>query len=1073
MKARFRSGGLAAWSIRHPIGISMLALTVVVIGFFALERLGVDLLPHIIYPEIRVVVRDPGVPSRIMEDQVTRQIEEQLAITEGAIAVQSTSSEGSMRVSLSFPYGTDIDIALRDASTRLDRAKRFLPETVDPPAIYKRDPAQIPILELAVSSTTLDSVKLREWVDYNFSRWFVNLPGVAAAEVGGGNVREIQIIVDQERLAHFGLTLNELKNKIRLNNLDAPAGRLNTPTQELSTRTLGRFINIDDIKNLPIRNTQNDTKTIIRLKDIAEIIDSHEDERLKVRLNGSEAIKLSIQKQPQANTVEVVDAVNAQLKWLIEEKLIPKDISISPISDQSTFVRYSLQNASTAVISGAILAMLVVYFFLGSLKRTLIIGSAIPLAILFTFIIMAISGLTLNIMTLGALALGVGLLIDSTIIMLENITRHQQLGENIQDASLHAAQEINSAIVASTSTNLAAILPFLFIGGLTGLLFSELVFVLTAAILASLVVAITVVPSLGSQIKEIPVNNIHGTASSTLTKHNLNQRIQTKVAQLVSSLSAYLKIKLQLVLEKPLSVFYIAVPLLIIALFQINTAKYQFLPAIDEGQINVSLETDTGVLFDDFDKLSKKLEALFKAQPEVISVFTTSGGRIFGRTEIQASNSGSLYIQLKQGSNSAKWIASMRSKVAKLRLVGTKVYMRARGVRGIRTSQGDDDLSLRVQGNDIDELAIIGDTITQKLKDIKGIKNLSHTYEDVREEITIIVNRQRAADLAVTAADINQALSIALEGQITSEFLDGDKRFNIRLRLPKDTVSSPNKINTVIVGMVNNKPIRLGDVSNIKLITSPSTIQRDKQRRIVEVSGTFITNADISEIKLQIDERLKDLKLPEGYTLYDSGSTKTLQENKQSSYILTGLALFLVFVVMAVQYESLINPLVIIISMLFTLIGVTTGIWFTELITWLVQMPFDTAKLMAWLTSIPFKIQTSMPFRLGLIMLVGIVVNNAIVLIEQIEIEREKGLTINNAILKSAQLRLRPILMTTLTTVVGMLPLAIGLGSGSELLQPLAMVIVWGLMFSSLVSLILVPAMYKLFHPQINNTPLI
>jgi len=1063
MKKRFRSGGLAAWSIHHPIGISMLALTVVVIGLFSLERLGVDLLPHIIYPEIRISVRDPGVPSRIMEDQVTRQIEEQLAITEGAISVQSTSSEGSSRIALSFPYGTDIDIALRDASTRLDRAKRFLPTTIDPPIIYKRDPSQIPVLELAVSSTLLDDVKLREWVDYDFSRWFINLPGVAAAEVGGGNVREIQVIIDQERLAHFGLTLSELKNKIQLNNIEAPAGRLNTQSQELSTRTIGRFRNIEDIKNLPIRNANDQTKTIIRLKDLADVIDLHEDERLKVRLNGYPAIKLSIQKQPQANTVEVVDAVNKQLAWLIEQKLIPKEVSVTPISDQSTFVRYSLQNASIAVISGAILAMLVVYVFLGSIKRTLIIGSAIPLAILFTFIIMAISDLTLNIMTLGALALGVGLLIDSTIIMLENITRHQQLGENREDASLHAAQEINSAIVASTSTNLAAILPFLFISGLTGLLFSELVFVLTAAILASLIVAITLVPSLGSQIQE-RTNNL------PLTRSNFNKttslKIQDNVNTLINSLSAGLKTVLEKVLQKPFRVFYIVVPLLVLSLIQLNNAKYKFLPSIDEGQVRVYLKTDTSVLFDDFDILSRKLETLFAQQPEVENVFSTSGGRIFGRTEIKASNSGSIYIQLKTGTDSSKWIRSMRKKVAKLNLVGTQVFMRTSGVRGIRTSHGDDDLSLRVQGNDLDELARIGETIMEKLNGIKGIRNLNFTYEDNREEITIVVNRQRAADLSVTVDDINQALRIALEGQVISEYLDGDKRFNIRLRLPTETISSPDKIKTVTVGLLGNQAIRLGDVSDIKIIQSPSTIKRDQQRRIVEISGTFANNADLIEIKNDIDTRLQDLELPAGYTLYDGGATRALQDNQQSSLILIALALFLVFVVMAIQYESLVNPLVIIISMVFTLIGVTLGIWITDLFSWLIEIPFSLDQFSSWFASLSFKIQTSMPFRLGLIMLIGIVVNNAIVLVEQIEIEREKGNAINHAITTAAQLRLRPILMTTLTTVVGMLPLAIGLGSGSELLQPLAIVIVWGLLFSSLVSLIVVPAMYKLFHTR-------
>ncbi len=1032
----------------------MLALTIVVIGFFSLEKLGVDLLPHIIYPEIRITVRDPGVPSRIMEDQVTRQIEEQLAITEGAISVQSTSWEGSSRIALSFPYGTDIDIALRDASTRLDRAKRFLPNSVEPPIIYKRDPSQIPVLELAVSSDTLNPVKLREWVDYNFSRWFINLPGVAATEVGGGNVREIQIIINQERLAHFGITLSELKNAIRDNNLESPAGRLNTGSQELSTRTLAHFQSIDEIKNLPIRNN---SETTIRLKDIAQVIDTHEDERLRIRLNDKNAIKLSIQKQPKANTVEVVDAVNKQLQWLISEKLVPDDVEITSISDQSIFVRYSLKNASIAVLSGATLAMLVVYLFLGSIKRTLIIGTAIPLAILFTFIVMSASGLTLNIMTLGALALGVGLLIDSTIIMLENITRHQRLGEQREDASLHAAQEINSAIVASTSTNLAAILPFLFISGLTGLLFSELVFVLSIAILASLIVAITLVPALASQVT--------GTADSAILKNNLNKRLQDKVTAGLHFLNKYLTALLEKVLAKPVTIFYIAIPLLIISIMQISSAKYKFLPSIDEGQVRAYIKADAGTPFEQFDKIIKKIEILMQQQPEVESVFTTSGGSVFGRSEFKSSNNGSIFIQLKSGSNSEKWIGKMRRHITKLELVGTRVYMRTRGVRGIRTSRGDDDLSLRVQGSSIKQLATIGDTIIQKLKGIKGLRNISHTYEDVHEEIAIIVDRQRAADLAIKVDDINQAIRVALEGELISEYLDSDKRFNIRLRLPGSSITSPDKISTVIVGRVNNQAIRLGDVSEIKLVQSPSAIQRDRQRRIVEISGSFIANANLSEINTEIKERLKNLTLPDGYTLYDAGATKTLQQNQQSSYVLIALALFLVFVVMAVQYESLINPVVIIVSMLFTIIGVTFGVWFTELLGWLIEIPFDSSKLIHWFSTVPFEIQTSMPFRLGLIMLIGIVVNNAIVLIEQIEIEREKGQSINAAILQAAQLRLRPILMTTLTTVVGMLPLAIGLGSGSELLQPLAMVIVWGLLFSSLVSLILVPAMYKLLHP--------
>jgi hydrophobe/amphiphile efflux-1 (HAE1) family protein len=1037
MKQRFRSGGLAAWSIQRPVSVVMLALTVVVVGGFSLDRLGIDLLPHIIYPEVRVRILDPGVPANIMEDQVTRQLEEQLSITEGAISVQSTTSEGASRVDIGFPYGTDIDIALRDASTRLDRAKRFLPDTIDPPIIYKRDPSQIAVLELAVSSKSLGPVKLREWVDYDFSRWFLNLPGVAAAEVGGGNLREIQIIVDQERLASFGLTFDDLKESIQKNNLEAPGGRLLTNKREISTRALGRFKNIEEIKQLPLWHANDTDNKIIRLSDVARVIDSYEDERLRVRLNKQSAIKLSIQKQPQANTVEVVDVVLERLAWLKAQGLLPDDVTISRVSDQSTFVRNALRNASMAAISGAILAMLVVYLFLGSIRRTLIIGTAIPLAIMVTFIIMSIGGLTLNIMTLGGIALGVGLLIDSTIVMLENITRHQREGEQPFDAAINAATEINSAIVASTSTNLAAILPFLFITGLVGLLFSELIFTLTAAISASLLVALTLVPSLGARIID--------------SKENLLHHKQTYVDRVVEKLKDTLGKILPGILKAPWKPFLILVPLLLLALAHLFIfSKQTFLPTVDEGQVRVNIKMDAGTQFNDLDTITDQLESLFLKQKEVDTVFTTSGGFIFGRTERTSSNSGSIYIQLHPGYKTEAWITAMRKKIAMLGLAGVNVRLRAQGVRGIRLSQGDDDISIRVQGNDLGTLAAIGGDIVERLDGIDGLRNLSQTYEEVREEVTVQIDKQRAADLNIQVSDVGDALRIALEGQVVSEYLEGDRAYNIRLRLPANLMKSPDDLENILVGFHQNRPIRLIEVAQIQMTQSPSTIMRDNQRRIVEVSASLTANADLSQIMSTIKSRLDDLELPEGYSLYDGGATKTLKEGQQMGMILFGLAIFLVFVVMAIQYESLLNPVIILLSIPFAVIGVAFGLWIADL---------------------PDGLIISMPVWLGLIMLAGIVVNNAIVLVEQVEIERENGLQFDQAVIMAAKLRLRPILMTTLTTVFGMMPLAFGLGRGAEMLQPLAIVLVWGLFFSMIVSLIIVPALYKIIrrkdHPPI------
>lgn len=1024
MQRRFRTGGLAAWSIRRPISVIMLTMAIMVLGLFALKRLGIDLLPHIIYPEIRVRIREPGVPARIMEDRITRQLEEQLAITENATDVQSDTVEGQSSVSLSFPYGTDIDIALRDASTRLDRAKRFLPDTIAPPVIYKLDPAQIAVLEFAVSSNSRDSVALRDWVDYDFSRWFLNLPGVASTEVGGGLEKEIHVIVDQERLANLGHTFTELAMLLEAENQESPGGRINTGGREFTIRASGRFKDVADLSALPLWfSNGGQQKKIIRLGDVARVIATHEEERLMVRLNGRPGVKLSIQKQPQANTVAVVDAVQERLAYLREQELIPADIHIAPVGDQSTYVRHALRNATLAALSGATLAMLVVYLFLGNIKRTLIIGSAIPIAIMVTFILMGFGGLTLNIMTLGGLALGIGLLVDNTIVMLENITRHQREGEEPAEASVHAAAEVNSAIVASTSTNLAAILPFLFISGLTGLLFSELIFTLTAAIIASLLVAITLVPTLGARVTD--------TQHSSPRSEKFRAKVDSSIIKLQKRYSGFLQAFLQKPFQ-PLVVFIIA---LVISAPMFFFGKTIFLPKMDEGEVRISVKGDPGLQLAEMDNTVRKLEALFQKQTEVTSIFTTAGGRIFGRSEYQSSSSSRITIKLTPGTDSEQWVKKMNKAIGKQKLIGFKVRMRVRGVRGVRTSRGDDDLSLRIQGNDLDVLNMLGDKIVDKLEGIPGLRNLTHSYEDNREGITIEIDRERAADLGMRISDVGAALQVALEGLVVSEFIDGDREYNIRLRLPKNVVSNLDTLASTFVGLHQGQPIRLRDVARLNMELTPALIKRDQQRRIVEVSASLLEETSLTEVMAQVDKRLVDLELPEGYTLYDGGALTTLKQGAQTGLILLGLALFLVFVVMSVQYESLRNPLVIMLSVPFGAIGVAAGL-------------------------LVFSIPLSMPVWLGLIMLAGIVVNNAIVLVEQIEIEREKGTDLIDAIIEGGRLRLRPILMTTLTTAVGMLPLALGLGSGAEMLQPLAIVIVCGLLFSMLVSLLLVPMIY-------------
>ena len=1032
---RFRSGGLASWSIRHPVGVVMITLAIVILGGFVLDRLSINLLPHIIYPDVRVRIIDPGVPASVMEDRITRQLEEQLAITEDAISIQSRTSEGRSAVDLSFNYGKDVDIALRDASTRLDRAKRFLPTSIDPPVIYKRDPSQIPVLEYVVSSENMNSVQLRDWVDNTFSKWFLNLPGVAAVEVGGGLVREILIQPDQGRLAALGLSIDDVISALQRGNVESPAGRLIMQRQEIISRTSGRFNRVEDIANLSLSLKNGDT---IHLNEIAKVIDGSEDERLRVRYNDIPGVKISIQKQPSANTVNVADAIFTQLDWLRSQELLPEGTTVQNVNDQAIYVRNALNNASLAALSGAILAMLVVYLFLGNLRHTLIIGSAIPIAIMVTFIIMGLGGLTLNIMTLGGLALGIGMLVDNTIVMLENISRHQNdtpsnpddKFESETQSAITAAGEVNSAIVASTSTNLAAVLPFLFIGGLIGLLFRELIFTISAAIVASMLVSLTLVPSLAAHTASQQRSNIRIAIDRIIEslKNNYRWFLEKTLASFKLKMSVFIGLFIAFIL----SVMTLADP-----------EKSIFLPKFDDGKLRVSIGADPGISLTEMDEAVHKIETLLRQQPEVTGVFTIVGGFIFGRSSYESSNKSTLTVQLvpvnQRALNNEQWKDKMTAIIRKENLAGIRVRLRTYGIRGFRTSRGDDDLSLRIQGADLDILNTIGDDIMQRLRGTKGLRNLKHSSEEVRQELAIEIDRERAAALQLDVEDVATAMRYALEGTVVSDFIEGDRSYNIRLRLPRSQIESPQDIDSILLfnPRIDRPAIYLSDVANVNIVASPAQILRDRQQRYVEISASISGIA--GSVHSEVEKRLEGLTLPDGYTFYDGGSKQALQEGQQLFGILLFLALFLVLVVMAVQYESLLNPILILLSVPFSVIGVIIGIQ---------------------LTGLPL----SMPVWLGLVMLAGIVVNNAIVLVEYIELQRAKGLALYEAVIVSAQLRLRPILMTTLTTVVGMSPLALKLGEGAEMLQPLAVTIVSGLTFSLFVSLLLIPILYLSFH---------
>ena len=705
---------------------------------------------------------------------------------------------------------------------------------------------------------------------------------------------------------------------------------------------------------------------------------------------------------------------------------MPNDITINPVGEQARYVRQSLNNAMQAAGGGALLAMLTVYLFLGDLRRTLVIGSAIPVAILVTFILMAAGELTLNIMTLGGLALGVGMLVDSAIVMLENIQRHQQQGD--PEAATHGAAEVNSAIVAATSTNLAAVIPFLFIGGLVGLLFRELIFTVSAAIVGSMLIALTLTPALAGRIGD---------------SQNRNP-VRRGVDALMELLQRGYGYGLSYFIHHPWPIILLFISGLLAALPLFDDAKQIFLPNMDEGRIYVRLHADRGINLDKMDRLSRKVEKVISDQPETEMVFTIVGGRVFGRSQYEATNRTSIQVRLKPlsqrgGISSNDWIRRVKKQINNLGLAGVKVTLRSRGIRGIRLSHGDDDISLRLQGPDLDKLEKLAEQTALRLRQVEGLRNIEHSSEEHTLELAVKIDRERAAQYGLDVDTIGKAVRFALDGSIVTDYLENDRSLDVRLRLDRRDMANPEDLNDIILFSKTDPrtPVRLDELARVELITSPTTILRDQQQRMVEISASLNKEKPLGEVLQQLKGFIDETELPPDYTLYEAGSLEALKEGRQMGQLLLGLALFLVFTVMAVQYESLRNPLVIILGVPFAVTGVAAGLLISGL-------------------------PLSMPVWLGLIMLAGIVVNNAIVLVEYIEIQRRKGLEKMEAIIEAAKLRLRPILMATLTTVVGMLPLALALGEGAEMLQPLAVTIVSGLSFSLLVSLLLIPVLYRL-----------
>ncbi|MGH7585280.1 MAG: efflux RND transporter permease subunit [Gemmatimonadales bacterium] len=1025
-------GRLPSWAITRPIGTLMLTAVVVVLGLTFVDRLPIDLLPRIVYPQIRVNVENPGVEPGVLEETIAKPLEASLATTEDLIRLETEIQEGRVGLNLHFRYGTDIDFALQDASTQLDRARSQLPEEAEPPRIWKSDPSQIPVYEVAFSSPEGDLVALRTWVEDRLRPQLLTVEGVASVDVSGGLVREIQVQLDQERLQSYGIAVSEVIEALRAANQDVAAGRVASAERELVGKTAGKFASVADVRAV-LLDVGGGRR--VPLGEVATVLDTHREQRLWARLDGVPAVKVSIRKQPDANTVAIADAVDARLTSLASTGFIPRELSYEVIQNQSTFIRSSLGSVRDAALIGATLAMLVVLLFLGSLRKTVIIGLSIPLAILSTFVLMGLGGLTLNIMSLGGLALGVGVLLDNAIVMLENIFRKRDEGIADPVAAAHAgAAEVTSAVTASTTTNLAAVLPFLLVSGLASLLFSELILTISFAILASLPIALTLVPMLSAQLAKVRfTSGLDRSPPVRLVDRGLSSVRRTYRRAATASL------------RRPALVLGAALAAFLGSMWLTRNLGSEFLPQVDDGGVGIRVNLPPGSTPEQTNALAHEVEAMIGGMPYVNSVFTTAGGFLFGGTTAARSGRGSIDVILASPSerdmSAEAWVEQLQQRIDERGFAGAEVFVRPPRIRGLRTSISGTDVDVHVIGDDLDELARIGEVVRARIEGIPGLDNVEASTEDPSPQLTVRLDRDRAGYLGLDVAQVGQTLRTALDGTVATRYTEGNREYDIRVMLPRTRFTSPEDLSAVALfpGRAGRAPIHLRDVAEVASTLGPGEIRRENQNRLIRLSGDVNTEtATIGEVADSIRARVAGLELPDGYALALGGEEQAIRENNRQLLKVTLLAVFLVFVVLALQYESLINPFVILVAIPFSLIGVGVALW---------------------ITGTPL----SAPVLLGVILLAGIVVNNSILLVEYVEeYRKERGSPMEEAAVEAGAVRLRPILMTTLTTVFGTLPLALGLGQGSELMQPLAIAVVGGQTVSTLLTLFVVPSAYVL-----------
>jgi hydrophobe/amphiphile efflux-1 (HAE1) family protein len=1036
-------------AMRNGIAILMASLAIVLLGATSLGRMPIDLFPNLNYPSLQVGTIYKGASAQDIERSVTYPIEKAVSAVANVRYVESRSRQGFSAVTVQFAWGADIDAGLTEVVQRIQAIMSSLPTGIQQPFIVKFDLSNIPVCILTVAGGGLDERALYDLAYNTIEPQIERLAGVASANVDGGKIRQITVNLDRDLLYSKGLSVNEVTRAVNDANFLLPSGDVKLGTFDYNVFTNNQFSVIAPMEDIVVRRTGT---TPIRLRDVGRVEDSAETQVSIVRVNGERAVYLRVNKQPGANTVEVVDAVKATMPKLLG---VPPGVNVSMSLDQSTYIRQSIENLWHEAAVGSLLAFLVILVFLRSFVSTIIIGIAIPLSLMLTLVAMYFLGQTLNIFTLGGLALAVGRLVDDSIVELENINRHLAIpGTPRRKAVLDAAREVAMPIFVSTITTIVVFLPTVFLEGQSRLLFIPLTFTISFSLFASFLVSRTVTPLLcfhwlrgGHESRPVPGPG--GGLKAQL------DRLFAWSGVILDRMDTLYQRQLNWALNHRKTLIGGILVVLASALAILPLVGSEFFPQSDESQFLVQVRAPVGTRVEETERIVKRMEDIIRstAKPEEIKTIVSSIGVPGGRSGLFSRNTGphtatlQVYLSdLDQRSRNDKQIFdAIRPRIGG-QFPGTTYGVQFGGiVSRVLNSGSDAPIQIEQLGYDLKSARDLGRQTARALQEVAGVSDPFISREENYPQYDIVVDREKAAMAGLSQRDIAQAALISLASNLSlnpSIFTDPrtGNQYNVVVQLDEPYRSSSEDLSRLFVIGDGGRPVSLGSVAEVRQGVGPVMIERKYQQRLIKITAQP-SGRDLGAIALDIEDKLRALPLPPGFTFQLAGQIQQQREAFTSLKFTSLLAIILVYMVMASQFRSLLDPFIIMFSVPLGMIGVIWSLFLTR----------TTLNVTSFM---------------GIIMMVGIVVSNGVLLVEYMNELRRHGLGIREAVIQGGRTRLRPILMTSLTTLVGLLPMALGVGTGSEANAPLARAVIGGLAVSTVLTLLLIPTLYLMLEER-------